>query len=347
MPTRVLKTSAEFEQLRSAWEALDPFAELPMQQFAWVNTCLKSFHANQPCVLFTVDGATQLKAVATFVYDDNRLRLIPPGQTAFEATLPIAQDMASWQALGKLVSEYRWPVMYRRVPKEWDLHAYVRDSLHTGGIRFCRSDANWAYLVLPKRSEDIFYPEGESALRKKCRRASLYGSLKLMAVRPTLEELPNLWKTALHIEESSWKGPNGTALSCDRVQGSFFENYARAAAANGMLHLFFLSLGDQLVAMQIAVLWKKRLWFFKAGYDAAFSRCSPGNLLTYEIAKYATSQNWDSIEFMGTCEDYKLKWSSGQRHCHVERWYPLAARGFRSLAGDVMTAARNTMSRIV
>jgi CelD/BcsL family acetyltransferase involved in cellulose biosynthesis len=111
-----------------------------------------------------------------------------------------------------------------------------------------------------------------------------------------------------------------------------------------MLRLCFLRIGERIAAAQFAVESNERFWLLKIGYDEAFGRCSPGNLLMRETVRYAASRGLLSYEFLGAPEQWTRMWTDQIRPCVSIRAYPARARGVAALAADVVQASLRKLS---
>jgi CelD/BcsL family acetyltransferase involved in cellulose biosynthesis len=135
----------------------------------------------------------------------------------------------------------------------------------------------------------------------------------------------------MRIEACSWKGEAGTALVHDEQRAEFFRQYANIACEQGILRLCFLDLGEQAVAMQIAVQSAGALWLLKIGYDPAFSAASPGMLLMRETIRYSVEQGLARYEFLGKSEAWTDVWTKEKHECVSVQIYPFRPRGMLAL----------------
>ena len=98
-------------------------------------------------------------------------------------------------------------------------------------------------------------------------------------------------------------------------------------------------------ATQIAVVSGGGYWLLKVGYDEAFARCSPGNLLMLETLRYAAGSGLQSYEFLGSAEPWTEMWTDRLRPC-VSVWaYPNNFRGAAAIASDAMRFGWQRLSR--
>jgi CelD/BcsL family acetyltransferase involved in cellulose biosynthesis len=174
-----------------------------------------------------------------------------------------------------------------------------------------------------------------SDLRRARRQAEKLGEVSAEVLAPqSAAEFVDLFGEAQRVEASSWKGRTKTALAEDAERRAFFSAYGRRAVAQGILRMAFLRIDGQAVATQIAVQSDGRLWLLKIGYDDAFSRCSPGQLLMLESLRYACDAGLKSLEFLGADAPWTRRWTKTERETISLAIYPATPRGIGALAGD-------------
>jgi len=119
---------------------------------------------------------------------------------------------------------------------------------------------------------------------------------------------------------------------------------ARALAHNasqaGLLRLCFLRIAGQAAAMQLALQGGGRFWLMKIGYDAAFARSSPGQLLMLHTIGHAASQGLASYEMLGNAAAWTAGWTRTLRPFVAVRAYPTSWPGAQALCTDAWRAAR-------
>src|SRR4051794_20944453 len=178
-----------------------------------------------------------------------------------------------------------------------------------------------------------------SDLRRARRRAEKLGEVGAEVLCPTARSVDVLLAAAAAVEERSWKGREGTALSSDPARYAFFLRYGRAAARRGMLRIAFLTIGHTRVAMQLAVERGGRYWLLKVGFDDAYAAGSPGQLLMLETMRWAAARGLRSYELLGTAEPWTAAWTKETRPHVTLRAYPPSPRALPVLARDVVALA--------
>jgi CelD/BcsL family acetyltransferase involved in cellulose biosynthesis len=172
-----------------------------------------------------------------------------------------------------------------------------------------------------------------SALRRRRRQLEKQGRLTL-EVGGGVETLDDLLEEGFRIETSGWKAAQETAIVSDSKTRRFYTDVARWAATRGSLRLAFLRLDGTPLAFQFALELDGVYYMLKSGYEPAWRRYSPGNLLVHEMLRHASSTGVGRYEFLGDAEPWKLEWT---RTVHVR----VALEAFApSLPGLAAWAAR-------
>lgn len=122
-----------------------------------------------------------------------------------------------------------------------------------------------------------------------------------------------LLQEAFTVEASGWKGAGQTAIESDARTRAFYTDVARWGAAHGMLRLYFLRQGPRPIAMYFALAHQGTCHLLKGGYDPAYRRHSPGNLLMHAVIQDCFAAGFTRIEFNGDAEPYKFCWASAVR----------------------------------
>jgi len=252
-------------------------------------------------------------------------------------------DAASAHALARTLAQQTRPLDLPRVPLgSPSLEALARAFRGRGWVRVRAAhgspcielDEGWAQ---PLRQ---FNAGRQSDFRRAQRRAEQTGELQFEVHAPVPgPALDRLMDEAYEVESRSWKGSGGTALAMDPLLGPFYRRLAQAAAQSGQLRLCFLRIAGQAAAMQLALQGEGRFWLMKIGYDAAYARCSPGQLLMLHTIGHAASQGLMSYEMLGNAADWTAGWTRTLRPFVRVRAYPASWPSARALCADASRAA--------
>jgi hypothetical protein len=115
------------------------------------------------------------------------------------------------------------------------------------------------------------------------------------------------------LEASGWKGSEGTAIQCDPRTKQFYDLVAQAAARDGYLSLDFLELNGSPIAAHFGFNLRGRYFLSKAGYNEAFRRQGPGQLLVNEVLTQTPQRGLREFDFVGPATWDESRWASARR----------------------------------
>ena len=253
-------------------------------------------------------------------------------------------DASQAPALARSVARHRRPLNLPRVPLgSPSLKALTAAFKGRGWVRVRAAhgspcielDAGWT------QPWQKFNAGRQSDFRRAQRRAEEAGALRFGVHAPSPgPALERLLDEAYEVESRSWKGDGGTALAVDPLLGPFYRRLAHNASQAGLLRLCFLRIAGQAAAMQLALQGGGRFWLMKIGYDAAFARSSPGQLLMLHTIGHAASQGLASYEMLGNAAAWTAGWTRTLRPFVAVKAYPASWPGARALCADAWRAAR-------
>lgn len=152
-----------------------------------------------------------------------------------------------------------------------------------------------------------------------------------------------LFGQMLAVERSGWKGRGGTAIADDPATLRFYRGLIRAAATAGVLRCALLWQGERLVAFEMGVLSRRRLFIPKVGYDEALADLSPGYVLAAgHIRKCFEAPDIDWYDKMGngmTPAPYKMRFTDRCDPLYRLTVYAPGPQGTLLLARDTARAA--------
>lgn len=217
------------------------------------------------------------------------LRRAPWSVTWLEGVAP---NESHWQEFMRALERARLP---------WHLHAQSRC-----GVVDCRG--TWADL------QSAWSKKHRHNMRGAVRKAEAEGELKLQVWRDfgSPEELAGLVRRGFEIEDRSWKGTtaNSSVLKTPGMLG-FLTRQAQQLAEWNQLQLVFLELSGHPMAFEFGWFAKGTYFTPKIGYDEAFARFSPSQLLRYELfQRFHEEQEVQFVDFAGEMTDALTKWTT-------------------------------------
>jgi CelD/BcsL family acetyltransferase involved in cellulose biosynthesis len=270
-------------------------------------------------VLIARSGDGRLVAALPLMSERGSIRGIPLRQTVALANRHscrfdmIAEDPA---AAGKaffayLAARHDWDVLrIVDVPEggqAWSLYdAAVAAGFPVGTWAGQRSP----FLELPD-SEEGLQERVSSQQRSNARRRlrQMEKKAPVCIERLQMPDLTSVLEDFFKVESSGWKGRKGTACEQDEQTRAFYTRLAGIAAERGWLSLFRLTLDGQTIAFHYGLTYENTYLLPKLAYHEAFSDVSPGLVLMHEVIRDCVARKLNRIEFLGTDDEWKLRWS--------------------------------------
>jgi CelD/BcsL family acetyltransferase involved in cellulose biosynthesis len=325
-PTRALDVSivqdlAGFRALEAEWNALVVAHNNQLfLRHELLRVWLTSFAPRATLrILVARDGDGRLVAVLPLRAESTAIRGIPVREYAAIANPHscrfdmIAEDPgeASQAFLRFLLARRDWDVLRITDVAEggqaWHLHRAAQAAgLPVGAWESQRSP----YLALPA-TEDGLAGRISSQMRSNARRRrrQMEKQAPVEIERVDGGDTAAVLEDFFRVEQSGWKGREGTACSQDEQTRAFYTQLAEVAARQGWLSLFRLKLDGKTIAFHYGLTYGGSYLLPKLGYDEAFRDFSPGLVLMHEVIRDSVARRLGNIDFLGSDDDWKLRWS--------------------------------------
>lgn len=322
------------EQIAPEWRRLcdESGDEEVFYRPEWAQAYLQAFEPKADVLMISAWAGERLRGVLPLVWRRTFISgfpiaalTIPANVHSLRASLtvcPGAEGDAALQAL--------WQAA-KNLP-QWDLIDVANVVEGNGLDRLVALARTHGYRTARKRTSQTLYfpidasvpdktvaqppwlagtrPKFRSHLRRAKRQLEEQGTL---ALRHYGAADPEALDKFYALEASGWKGAEGTAIRCDPRTRQFYDSVAQAAARDGYLSLDFLELNGKPIAGHFGFNLRGRYFLAKAGYDEAFRRHGPGQLLVNEILS-ETPQRWlREFDFVGPATWDESRWASARR----------------------------------
>jgi CelD/BcsL family acetyltransferase involved in cellulose biosynthesis len=331
--------AAGLAALTPAWRAATAGAARPTEEPEWARACAETLGADaQLRAIAVADGGSAAVAPLVWRPRDGRLELAGVRELYEPMDVPHSDPAALEELVGRVRATGR-VLHLGRLPEDSAVIAAVRRAYGTRLVRIAPACATPVVRLDGGDPEQALSSRRRSDLRRARRRAEKLGPVGAEVLCPTARDVDVLLADAAAIEQRSWKGREGTALASDPGRYAFFLRYGRAAARRGTLRIAFLTIGDERVAMQLAIESGGRYWLLKVGFDEAFAAGSPGQLLMLETLRWAADRGVSTYELLGTAEPWTAAWTKETRPHVTLRAYPPSRRALPVLARDAALLA--------
>jgi CelD/BcsL family acetyltransferase involved in cellulose biosynthesis len=350
MRVRLLQDPAEFNALMPAWERLERDVELtPMQHGIWFQSCIKHFAQNGRLRVLIAEENGEIQAALPLALSVDNTALEWLGAEIYEPCRLISRNNEAMAQVAHAAASLKTAIHIKRLMSDSPGFTPFEQAFRRHGVLIARPDIGAPVLPLDERltePERLLNSGRRSDLRRARRIAETWGPISIEIVAPTAETVDTDLDLAFDVEAASWKRQAMSAMAVDPVRGPFYRTYAAAASRKGILRLCFLRLGSQVAAMQLAIESENRFWLMKIGFDDRYARCSPGQLLLWEVLKEMARKQIRSVEFLGQSESWIKVWTPDERTCLTLRGYPFTFKNVTRLAGDVMRSAWRKLERV-
>jgi hypothetical protein len=215
------------------------------------------------------------------------------------------------------IAHFGWPLLWfdaipiemprwRRfiaAAKEYGLAVNMRDGFRVGQVEI---DHNWGAC------QRHWSKNHRRQLGRIEKRADQMGGADLAVFRDIApERVEALLRRGFEVEDRNWKGAAGTSVLRSPGSFGFYLRQARQIAERGELQLTFLEHRGQPIAFEYG--WKAKGCYFspKVGYDEAFARLSPGQMLRRRLfERFSSESDCHLVDFVGPLSDATSQWAT-------------------------------------
>jgi CelD/BcsL family acetyltransferase involved in cellulose biosynthesis len=320
---------AAFLDLEADWnDAVDRAGiDHPFLRHEWMRTWWECFGTGRHLFIVVVRAGHSVEAIAPFMRQTTSMYGVParclalwhndhtPRADVVVAGRPDESYRAIWRAVAG--ERARWDVLQlAQLPAESTTRGALAELARADG---CTTgvwpSGSSPYLTLTGTWDE--YARGLSAkfrqnLRNRLTRLRKIGEPALEVVSGG-EAVPAACEDAIRLEGAAWKRTAGTAIASDAAVGGLYRAFAAQASRRGWLRLMFLTVDGRRIATAYSLLYRRRLFLFKTGYDPLYATCSPFKVLTYFALRDAFARGIAEVDFLGDPEPWKLEWTRTTR----------------------------------
>jgi CelD/BcsL family acetyltransferase involved in cellulose biosynthesis len=330
---KVLNTYSEFAELEPVWNRLLERSRIdhPFLTYEWISIWWNCFAEGAMPYIMIVMSGSEIVAIAPLMLTRSRLygcsvrrlhAIVNVYTERFDLLLgdrPHEVCELLWTYLKTHADE--WDVLeLQQLPCDSTTLQYLPPLIERDGHPLGRWSSNEAPYVAIRQPWDTYYQSLKKAHRSNVRnhRRQLE---KQGPVALDIVAIDDRWEAdmedALKLEAVTWKVAEGTSLRSRRESDTFYRRMLQCAAQRRWLHMCFLTVGGRRIAVRISLLYRNKLFMLKSGYDEAYHRYSPGQVLTEYLLREAWERKLDEVDFLGDDERWKLSWATG---CRPHEW---------------------------
>jgi CelD/BcsL family acetyltransferase involved in cellulose biosynthesis len=331
-PTFRVETIADYSSfldLEPVWDRLVEEAGIdhPFLTHEWVRVWWECFGAGKQLHILVVTAGREPVAIAPLMLTHvwmygcriRRLQFISNVHTQRADVIVARQAKEAYQAIWDcLVSQMaQWDVLkLSQMPAGSTTLEELPRLARSEGFRIgLWGPISSPYLSL-RGTWDSYYKSLDSKhrsnLRNRLKRLGQLGQVGLEEISSG-RQLEQDLDEGLYLESAAWKGKAGTAICCSHELRRFYTTLAQVAAQRGWLRLQFLTVGGRRIAFHYSLCYKNSLFLLKPGYDPDYAAYSPSNLLCYLVLRDAFEAGLSNYEFLGTADEWKLRWTGATK----------------------------------
>ena len=144
--------------------------------------------------------------------------------------------------------------------------------------------------------------------KRQIKRLSILGRLSYKVAITELDK-KKIFKFFLHNKQKQLAVTN----NWNYLNNELYQNFLYNLFIYNNAHLSSLSLNDEIIAVHMGNIFKKKLLYLFPTYDNNYSKYSPGNILLYELIRDFFSKDGNEFDFTTGNEQYKIKLSNTKR----------------------------------
>ena len=317
MNIHIIRKTEELDALKNDWEDLwERSSTTPFQTPAWLLSWWKTL------------GSGDLLSIA--VYSENRLLALAPlyieSRSGDRNLLFLGTGHSDY--LGFLIDESEKEILQALIFKE-----------------ILKKKAHWDHCVLQEMREPISYPQDASVSVKKelqsycpvIARSDLIPTLfkkadhsirrlekngKVSIKESTLETLGSDLQDFFDLHAKRWSEKQMPGALAEADVQSFHRLASRELMHMGLLRLYRILVGEQLLAIHYGFSHKGRAYLYLCGFNPQFSKYSPGVILVSCVIRESLKEGLHEIDFLRGQESYKYLWGAKdtQTYCMKIEW---------------------------
>jgi len=186
--------------------------------------------------------------------------------------------------LNEILNESGWDVLHHIFNYSFSsIYPLFPESLLSNAKRRWKVNLQPTYSIeLDKSFDEYFHKDLSSSMRKSLKLSR--NRLKKAGPHTYLhyegDEAVAMWKEFLRIEDSGWKGENGTSILKTPPQyRKYYNDFVKLLSLTDDLHLYFLELDEKYIAGAFGYTAGDVFQYVKIGYDEEYQALSPSNML--------------------------------------------------------------------
>lgn len=345
MKIAIINTRAEFESLKSQWNALlrKSIKDVIYLRHEWFLSWWDAFHDGQQLhIIVAADDDGQIISIAPLrKADDVIFKTIPVKKLSFmangispNADFIVHRDRADrgLKALIEYLCRFDdWDIVeLQKMILEDATSQTIKNNLRDNRQLFDTSPNIESPIILINSDWCDFYSHKSQKLRKnyrnKANRLKKSRDIKIENIRIESGSSKAI-QEMFELSGRSWKRKIQTDLMSDQESQQFYKSICDVFGNEGAVNLWMMRKGEKPVSFEFHMVDNGTVYPLRADYDHEFKELSPGSVLEYNAIKSLFENG--KIRQYHTCGhtySYLLKWCNMTRkHVNIEIYSKSAA----------------------
>lgn len=321
---RWITDPAELPGLAGPWDTLAARDPTPFSLHAWYSAWWDGYGAGRELRLGTVWEGAELAALLPLCERDGRLEALANEESC--VVRPLAGDAEALRVLAEAALRERYDLLeVRRLPEGDEGIAALAAAARTAGRLSLVEPDITSPIVETSGTLEEYRAATRSKWHKNLRR--LYRKLQRdHDAQLQLVQAPAALDTDLtegfEVESSGWKRAAGSAVLSRPENETYYRSLARRFHDRGELRMSSISVDGRMIAWDFGILHANRLYSPKSGYLEEFRQLAPGLVLELATIERCFELGIAAHELLGADDEYKLRFSNGERRHRYFRAYP-------------------------
>ena len=155
-------------------------------------------------------------------------------------------------------------------------------------------------------------------IRQAAARAEGAGGVRIETADAAM--LPAMLDDLFRLHEARWRSRGEAGVLTDPAVRAFHRDAAPALAAEGILRLYRMHIGEAVAAVYYGFVWRERAYAYIGGFDPDLPRLSPGALILHHAIGAAIGEGCREFDFLRGGESYKYAWGAVDRRSAARTW---------------------------
>ena len=320
---RWVSDPAELLELADPWDELAAQDPTPFSLHAWYSAWWDGYGKSRALRVCTVWDGGELAGVLPLCSRDGRLEAMANEESC--VVRPLARDADALRLLAEAAVRERSALLeIRRLPDgDSGIEILTQAARAAGRLSLIEPDVTSPIVDTTGTLEEYRAAttgKWHKNLRRLQRKLVREHDAELRLVEPPTDLAAEL-ADGIAVESSGWKLAAGSAILSRPENEAYYRSLARRFHERGELRPSSIRVDGRMIAWDLGILHRNRLYSPKAGYLEDYRQLAPGLVLELATIERCFEAGIEAHELLGADEPYKLRFSTSSRRHRYLRAY--------------------------